>query len=371
MTEIETDAAPGTDLTILLPEAAITAAFEGTDQMRALIARIAADVTSEVPDIETPSGRNRVVSLAFRVTKAKTTLDKHGLLLGEGLRDRLKAINAVRAVAVEDLSALSVQVRVPVTQWEDAKAARESAVKATVDQITDCDLSAADDPERIAAQIEKLRGLDLTESAVGDYAVLAAAKRDGALGRLDRALGDARTRIDMAAQMEVMQRDMAAANARAEAAEAEATAARDAAAKLERDAAAKLERDAAAELERDAAAELERDAAAELERDAAAKLERDAAAKLERDAAEAQAEIDRLAQDAADLLAHSKRVELESVNRRAHDRTIAENRFMARADASAAAARAMSDATNLSISRCVKIMEVIADGKIPHVRFEV
>jgi colicin import membrane protein len=384
MSEIETDAAPGTDVAILLPETAITAAFEGTDQMRALIARIAADVTSEVAEIETAAGRNRVISLAFRVTKAKTTLDKHGLVLGEGLRDRLKAINAVRAVAVEDLSALALQVREPVTQWEEQKAARDAAVKATVDQITDCNLSAADDPERIAAQIEQLRGLDLTESAVGDYAVLAGAKRDGALGRLERALEDANARIDMAAQMAAMQRAIAAANARAEAAEAEAAAARE---RIEADRAEKERIEVArrqAEADRQAQAKADQEAAAQAERDAAALAERYAAA-LAGDAKDradraAQAEVDRLAavereaaaaaQDAADLLAHAKRVEMESADRRVQEKTIAEERFMVRADASAAAARAMSDMTNLSIARCVKIMEVIAGGKIPHVRFE-
>jgi len=97
--------------------------------------RMREETAKHVPDVSTAKGRAEIASLAFRVTKTKTSLDKAGLGLTEEWRAKTKAVNDARKPIVERLDKLAEEVRKPLTDWENAEAARVAANSATLQEI--------------------------------------------------------------------------------------------------------------------------------------------------------------------------------------------------------------------------------------------
>ena len=83
-----------------------------------IIDAIISEVTSVVPETTTAKGRNEIASLAHKVAKSKTLLDKMGKALADDLNSKLKPINAERKQARDQLDALKISVRQPLTDWE-------------------------------------------------------------------------------------------------------------------------------------------------------------------------------------------------------------------------------------------------------------
>lgn len=94
--------------------------------------RIKDAVSEHEPDVSTDKGRRAIASLAFRVTKSKTTLDKAGLALTSTWRDQIKAVNESRFKMVEELDALAEEVRKPLTDWETAEDERKERIDETI-----------------------------------------------------------------------------------------------------------------------------------------------------------------------------------------------------------------------------------------------
>jgi len=97
--------------------------------------RMREETAKHVPDVTTAAGRDAIRSLAFRVTKTKTSLDKAGLELTADWRARVKAVNDARGPIVGRLAALADEVRKPLTEWEAAEAARVAANEAVLAEI--------------------------------------------------------------------------------------------------------------------------------------------------------------------------------------------------------------------------------------------
>ena len=106
------------------------ALFTDDNQYSDFYAKVRAQVIDNAPlaDVETAKGRDEVKARAFKVTKAKTTLDKLALGLTEDWRAKTAAVNVSRKKMVTELDALAAEVRQPVTAWEDAEKAREARV---------------------------------------------------------------------------------------------------------------------------------------------------------------------------------------------------------------------------------------------------
>lgn len=121
--------------------------------------RIKATVSSHVPDVSTAKGRDEIRSLAFRVTKAKTSLDKAGLGLTEEARKLIKTVNESRAKMTGELDELAKEVRKPLTDWEEAEKAREERVNRELNEIR---LAATVGEEETSEEVEK-RGRELYE----------------------------------------------------------------------------------------------------------------------------------------------------------------------------------------------------------------
>lgn len=94
--------------------------------------KLAAEVAKHAPDLTTEKGRRAIASLAFRVTKAKTSLDDAGKGLTEAWRSQIAVVNASKKKMVEELAELAKEVRRPLTEWEEAEAARVAANAETI-----------------------------------------------------------------------------------------------------------------------------------------------------------------------------------------------------------------------------------------------
>jgi len=90
--------------------------------------RLAADAPRDV-DVNTHKGREALRSYAAKIRSEKSKIDKARLKMTEEWRDMVKQANAAGSEIREQLDALAVEVRKPLTEWEEAEKAREAEVE--------------------------------------------------------------------------------------------------------------------------------------------------------------------------------------------------------------------------------------------------
>lgn len=99
----------------------IVAAFAkrgGTDE---LYERIAQEVCSHVPDVSTKKGRDAIGSLALKISKSKTLIEKCGKELVAEQKAQIKVIDDDRISIVRKLDLLRNEVLAPRDAWEQAE----------------------------------------------------------------------------------------------------------------------------------------------------------------------------------------------------------------------------------------------------------
>jgi hypothetical protein len=96
----------------------------GTDE---IINKIKQQALSFVTDTTTAKGRKEIASIAARVASSKVALDKAGKELVAGIKEQSKAIDAERKKMRDELDALKIEVRKPLTDWEEAEKAKLEA----------------------------------------------------------------------------------------------------------------------------------------------------------------------------------------------------------------------------------------------------
>lgn len=285
---------------------------------------VAAEVTSEVPDLTTRKGRERIASLAAKVSKSKTAVEKPGRDYLKRLKEMPKVVEAELRDFVNKMDALRDATRQPLTDWEQAEIARTDAHVDAIQQIKDLAIfEAAPTSAHLADIIADLELLEIGDSWE-EFLAEAAQVKDQTLIKL-RTLHVERARYE-AEQAELIRLR----------AEAEAQAQRDRDAQIAREAEERTRREAEqrAQAEREAAARREQemlDQAAAAQR-AAEQAARDAEAQAERQRLqlEQQAEQARLAAEQAEAnrIAAEQRAEQAAEQARADERR--------RADAAAA-----------------------------------
>lgn len=82
------------------------------------------EVEGEVPDLKTRKGRERIASLAAKVSKSKTAVEKPGRDYLRRLKEMPKVIEAELRDFVTKMDALRDETRRPLTEWEAAEDAR-------------------------------------------------------------------------------------------------------------------------------------------------------------------------------------------------------------------------------------------------------
>lgn len=270
--------------------------------------RMKAETDKHVPDVTTDKGRKAVIALARRVTTTKTAITAAAKGLTEGWRQQTATVNAARKPIEEKLAELAAEVRRPVTEWENAEAARVERNRAVIDDMRQAATVTLDDT---AASVEergrRIHGIAFGEGWSADEEAEAVAVKAATV----QALVAARNRLR---QEEADKAELARLRQEAEeraAREAEAQAAREAEEAARR---AEEERLAAIERENERQRQAEAAEAERLER------ERTQAAERARIAAEQAAEAaqrERDAEHARNLAA--ERTERERIEREAQE----------------------------------------------------
>ncbi|MDD1966148.1 hypothetical protein NPS29_12535 [Pseudomonas putida] len=316
---------------------------------------VKAEVTGEVPDLTTRKGRERIASLAAKVSKSKAAVEKPGRDYLKRLKEMPKVVEAELRDFVTRMDALRDATRQPLTDWEKAEDARVDAHNDAIQQMKDLAVfTETPTAAHVAQAIADLEMVKLGENWE-EFLPEAAQVKDRSLATLRTLLAD-RTKHEAElaeiakfnaekAEREQQERDAAIARAAAEKAQREA----DERAAAELAAAAKREQDL-----KDQAAAQQR-AAEQAARDAEAAAAKQALQlKLAAEQAERQriqAEADRAAaeQRAKDEAAAAERRQAEAVERARLDE-------IARQEAEAAEALRQKAAREADKAHQIKIM---------------
>ncbi len=92
--------------------------------LKQFIDLVKAEVEGEVPDLTTRKGRERIASLAAKVSKSKTAVEKPGRDYLRRLKEMPKVVEAELREFVTKMDALRDETRRPLTEWEQAEAER-------------------------------------------------------------------------------------------------------------------------------------------------------------------------------------------------------------------------------------------------------
>lgn len=315
------------------------------DGLKPFLQAVKEEVGTQVPDLSTAKGRERIASLAAKVSKSKVAVEKPGREYLRRLKEMPKVVEAELREFVDAMDVLRDETRKPLTDWEAEQQARKDkhvdAVQAIHDFCVDLtDISAAVLLESIAS-VEAVQMGDHWE----EFETEAARAKESTLGKLRAALV---TRQQYEAEQAELIRLRAEAEAQAQR-DREAQIAREAAeqARIEADQRAQAERDAAVKREAEAKAaadrrELELKLAAEQSERAAAQAARE---KIEAEQRAAQQKVDderrhkeALAQAEADRIAAERRAEQERIDSERRQAEAAERARLAEIERANAAA---------------------------------
>lgn len=309
-----------------------------------LVEAIQVDIADHDHNPDTEAGRKGITSDAFTVRKRKSAIDKKRLEMTAEWRRLTAETNETGKAITEKLEALAVEIRAPVTKWEEAEKAR----KAEADRII-ATLEAAklirfgETSATVQTRLDEIRGMNLNDEVLGARLEMAEdAKRD-AVGILQQAVTDLAAQEAQAAELERLRREKAEADARAEQAEAQRIAEQQ---RQEREK-AEQERIAKAAAEAAERARVEAEQAAERKRQEEAAAARAAEEERQR---QAQAEID---------AANRRAAEAEAAAQAERDRIAAEQKAREEAEAAAAEAQRQREA---DLAHRQKVIDTAVDA---------
>lgn len=382
----------------VIDNTAIAQAFATPSGIDVLIQRIKSEASAEVPDLTTKKGRDRIASLAYKVSKTKTLVDDFGKELVAEEKKRLALIDADRKKWRDECDKLRDEIRKPLTDWEQAEADRIQRHKDAIQQLRELSaLAMGTDSAAIAALISQAEAVTLGDHWQ-EFSAEAGKAKDETLSilRLDLQRRQqyeaeqaelARLRAE-AARREQEDADRRAAEAKAQAerlaAEREAQRIREAEERARREAEeaaakARADAEAAARAEREAA---ERARIASEQAEARAKAEAEAAKLREQDAerrrVESEERAKREAQEAAERAERDRVAAVDAERQRAERQRIAEQEAAAKAQAEREAnkehmrrinreALAGIMAAGIGEEQGKALIKAIASNSVPHV----
>lgn len=118
-----------------LEQNVIVAAFAkrgGTDE---LFDRIAQEARSHVPDVTTKKGRDAIGSLAMKISKSKTIIEKYGKEVVAEQKAQIKLIDDDRISVVKKFDELRNEILAPRDAWEQAEKDRVAKHEGVIAEI--------------------------------------------------------------------------------------------------------------------------------------------------------------------------------------------------------------------------------------------
>lgn len=137
-------------LALIENENAITY-FNVKNGLDPIIEKIKEEVKCVVIDISTKKGREECASLAHKIAKTKTAIDKRGKDLVADMKSQVKLVDAERSRAWDEIEKIQHEVRKPLTDWEEADKIRISAHEFDIKSI-EYAIHFSGDPDSIQVQ---------------------------------------------------------------------------------------------------------------------------------------------------------------------------------------------------------------------------
>ena len=148
----------------VLEQNVIVAAFAkrgGTDE---LFEHIAQEVRSHVPDVTTKKGRDAIGSLAMKVSKSKTLIEKCGKELVAEQKAQIKLIDDDRIAIVKKFDQLRDEILAPRDAWEKAEEDRVKNHQDAIEKIKNIDEAFTQHSSQIAAYISNIESVVIDSS---------------------------------------------------------------------------------------------------------------------------------------------------------------------------------------------------------------
>ena len=169
-----------------------------------IITAIRDQVGSTVYDVSTKKGRDECRSVAAKVAKSKTALDKMGKELSDNYRSLIAPINEERRKAKEGLQELQDEIRRPLTEYEASEKAREQVI---LDKINAFNVVVVDENgEQLSAQyfISALERIEMTaiDESFGKHELAALKAKKYAVEKLHKNIESASKREAEAVELE-------------------------------------------------------------------------------------------------------------------------------------------------------------------------
>ena len=322
----------------------VVSAFRTPGGTTELFERIAQEARSHVPDVTTKKGRDQIGSLAIKVSKSKTFIEKCGKELVAEQKAQIKLIDDDRIATVKKFDELRNEILAPRDAWEQAekdRVAKHEHHIATIRMVST--LATAADSEWTALTIkEAIETLEnrVIDSSFEEYEEQAKLAKFETLEVLRKALG---VREKFEAEQAELERLRIAEQQRIQQ-EREAQIAREAAEKATREA------------EEKARLEAER-----VQREKAESEQREARLKAEKEAAELRAV------QAAEN--ERRRIEAEQAAKAEAERKATEAREADVAHKKQICSEALKGLTDLglSVDQGKAVLNAINKGSVPHV----
>lgn len=346
--------------------------FTSDNEFDALFKKIKDQTDAHEPDITTVKGRDEIKSLAYKVTRTKSTLDEMGKRMKAEAQKTVTAVDATRKKIRDQLDELKVSVRKPLTDYENAESEKDQVVNSDLNRLAELKNipfnATSESIAQMQSEVQEIstrndwRGKEEKAEALLDVcrsihsqALSAAQDRERLEAENVRMQQERERMIQEQRQREAQEREQSAERERQEKARQDAEAAQSA--EMER---LKREKDEADQRAKDAetAAQYERDQAEQnriaREREA---LERAKQAEQDRIEVERQAKL-----KAEQELAEREAVEKREAERKAKD--IQERE--ARLDV---ALNDLMEVCDLTRDDAKNVIDSIDDGKIKHINF--
>ncbi|MFG0844317.1 hypothetical protein [Pseudomonas sp. FYR_5] len=146
------------------------------------------EVLGEVPDLKTRKGRERIASLAAKVSKSKTAVEKPGRDYLRRLKEMPKVVEAELREFVTKMDALRDETRRPLTEWEAAEDARIDRHNDAINRMKDLATELGTlDAEQLQARLGELSAFQLGE-AWEEFEAEAARTKEASLNAVQAAL---------------------------------------------------------------------------------------------------------------------------------------------------------------------------------------
>jgi colicin import membrane protein len=174
---------------IVAAEAPTSVVLFDNEKFDAFLAKLKADVAAVPVDLTTKKGRDAIASVAAKVRSEKASIDKDRLRLTAEWRNMTAQVNGAWNNIKEQMDALAVEARKPLTEWEQAEKDRNERADAIINQLARDAMVSLDDS---AADV-RARGMSVYETALdpalfGDKLDTAQQAKDHAISQLKAAL---------------------------------------------------------------------------------------------------------------------------------------------------------------------------------------